>query len=92
VNEAALMAYLLLYGPGWTQRWQVDDHQLDLVSTAIGRVGHHETGHVPILDPGSGQPTTLVVAWQHVAAAVVLGTDHTERDDRPPAASTGQYP
>jgi hypothetical protein len=89
------MAYLLLYGPGWTQRWQIDDHQLDLVDEAITRVGHHETGHLPILDPGSGAPTTLVVAWQHVAAAVVLGADHTEHTDhasQPTAGSTGQYP
>jgi hypothetical protein len=86
------MAYLLLYGPGWTQRWQIDGHQLDLVNTAITRVGHHETGQLPILDPGSGEPTTLVVAWQHVAAAVVLGADHTERADPPAAGSTGQYP
>ena len=86
------MAYLLLYGPGWTQRWQIDDDQMDLVSAAITRVGHHETGHVPILDPGSGEPTTLVVAWHHVAAAVVLGADHTDHADRPAAGSTGQYP
>lgn len=86
------MAYLLLYGPGWTQRWQIDDDQLDLVTTAISRVGHHETGHLPILDPGSGEPTTLVVAWQHVAAAVMLGADHPEHADRPAAGSTGQYP
>jgi len=86
------MPYLLLYGPGWTQRWQLDDHQLDPVNAAITRVGHHETGHLPILDPGSGEPTTLVVAWQHVAAAVVLGADHTDQFDRPAAGSTGQYP
>jgi hypothetical protein len=86
------MAYLLLYGSGWTQRWQIDGDQLDLVNTAITRVGHHETGHVPIRDPGSGEPTTLVVAWQHVAAAVVLGADHPEHADRPAAGSTGQYP
>ena len=86
------MAYLLLYGLGWSQRWQIADDQLDLVNTAVTRVGHHETGHVPILDPGSGEATTLVVAWQHVAAAVLLGTDHTEHADRPSAGSTGQYP
>ena len=85
------MAYLLLYGPGWTQRWQIDDHQLDAVNAAITRVGHHETGHLPVLDPGSGASTTLVVAWQHVAAAVVLGADHTDHGERPTAGSTGQY-
>jgi len=86
------MAYLLLYGPGWTQRWQIAEHQVDLVTAAITRVGHHETGHLPILDPGSGQPTTLAVAWQHVAAAVVLGADGADHGERPAAGSTGQYP
>jgi hypothetical protein len=89
---AAVMAYLLLYGPGWTQRWQIDDLQLELVSAAITRVGYHETGHLPILDPGSGAPTTLVVAWQHVAAAVVLDADHSDQPGQPTAGSTGQYP
>lgn len=83
------MAYLLLYGPGWTQRWQIENLQSELVSAAINRVGHHETGHLPILDPGSGAPTTLVVAWHHVAAAVVLGAD---QPGQPIAGSTGQYP
>ncbi|HEY3529187.1 MAG TPA: hypothetical protein VGK78_08545 [Nocardioides sp.] len=86
------MAYLLLYGPGWTQRWQIDDGQLDVVNAAITRLGHSETGRLPILDPGSGESTTLVVAWQHVAAAVVLGADHPEHADRPTPGSTGQYP
>jgi hypothetical protein len=86
------MTYLMLYGHGWTQRWQVDDHALDLISSEITRVGHHETGHLPILDPGTGGSTTLVVAWQHVAAAVLLGTDRTDHADRPVVGSTGQYP
>jgi len=86
------MAYLLLYGPGWTQRWQIDNLQVELVSAAITRVGHHETGHLPILDPGSGAPTTLVVAWHQVAAAVVLGADDTDQPGQPVAGSTGQYP
>jgi len=63
----------------------------DAVNAAITRVGHHETGHLPVLDPGSGASTTLVVAWQHVAAAVVLGADHTDAGERPTAGSTGQY-
>jgi hypothetical protein len=92
VNGAAVMAYLLLYGPGWTQRWQIDDGQLEVVTAAIARVGRPETGHLPILDPGTGESTTLVVAWQHVAAAVVLGADHPEQPGRTVAGSAGQYP
>jgi len=86
------MPYLMLYGRGWTQRWQMDDDALDSTSAAITRVGHHETGHLPIIDPGSGEPTTLVVAWQHVAAAVLLGVDRTEHADHPVVGSAGQYP
>lgn len=82
------MAYLMLYGVGWTQRWQVPDGAVDLVRTELDRVGQAETGHLSVIDPGTSEPTTLVVAWQHVAAAVVLGSDHAQADE---ADSTGQY-
>ena len=85
------MAYLLLYGPGWTQRWQIDDRHVDSVREAINHVGREGTGQVQILDPGSGEPTTLAVAWRHVAAAVVLGADHAPADD-PEAVRSSQYP
>jgi hypothetical protein len=41
-----------------------------------------------VLDPGSGEPVNLVVAWKHVAAAVVLGSDDVGSDD---ATATGPY-
>jgi hypothetical protein len=66
------MAYLMLYGVGWTQRWQVADAAVPAVEEAIGRVGRRETGRLEVLDPGTGEPIVLVVAWRHVAAAVVL--------------------
>jgi hypothetical protein len=66
------MAYLMLYGVGWTQRWQVADGAVSAIEVEIGRVGQRETGRLEVLDPGSGEPITLVVAWRHVAAAVVL--------------------
>jgi len=69
------MAYVMLYGVGWTQRWQVAEGALSAVELEIGRVGRDETGHLAVIDPGSGEPTTLVVAWRHVAAAVVLNTE-----------------
>jgi hypothetical protein len=65
----------MLYGVGWTQRWQVAEGALSAVEHEIGRVGRDETGHLAVLDPGSGEPTTLVVAWRHVAAAVVLNAE-----------------
>ena len=68
------MAYVMLYGVGWTQRWRVAEGALSAVENEISRVGQDQTGHLAVLDPGSGEPTTLVVAWRHVAAAVVLDT------------------
>ena len=82
------MAFLMLYGVGWTQRWQVGDDALAAVSEEIKRVGRPETSSLPVIDPGSGTTTTVVVAWQHVAAAAVLGADHRQ-SETPPA--TGQY-
>ena len=83
------MAYLMLYGVGWTQRWRIVDGSVDLVVTEIERVGRDETGHLPVVDPDTSAATTLVVAWRHVAAAVVLGSDQA---DRTGADSAGQYP
>ena len=83
------MAYVLLYGVGWTQRWQVADGAVALVTEEINRVGRDEIGHLPVLDPGTNESTTLVVAWQHVAAAVVLGSeDPRAAEDE---GSTGLY-
>ena len=80
------MAYVMLYGAGWTQRWQVAPEAVDSVKAEIGRVGRNETGHLAVLDPGTSHLTTLVVAWQHVAAAVVLRADTAEVE-----GSTGSY-
>lgn len=69
------MAYVMLYGVGWTQRWQVAEGALSAVENEIARVGQDETGHLAVLDPGSGEPTTLVVVWRNVAAAIVLNSE-----------------
>jgi len=69
------MAYVLLYGAGWTQRWQVAPGGVSAVENEIGQVGQDKTGRLAIIDPGSGEPTTLMVAWRHIASAVVLGSD-----------------
>jgi hypothetical protein len=82
------MVFLMLYGVGWTQRWQIDDDAVPLVSEEIKRVGRSETGLLPVIDPASDRTTTLAVAWQHVAAAAVLGADHPEGHG---PAATGQY-
>lgn len=83
------MAYVMLYGVGWTQRWQVADGTLSAVQNEINRVGLDETGHLVVLDPASGEPTTLVVAWRHVAAAIVLGSGETFATDD--TTTTGVY-
>ena len=82
------MSYLLLYGDGWTQRWQLPDDASDQTLAEIAPVGLDETTQVTVVDPGSGEPTTLVVAWKHVASAVLLGSelDSTTLDE-----SSGQY-
>jgi hypothetical protein len=74
-------AYLMLYGQGWTQRWQIAEGALAAIEDEIGRVGQDQTGYLTILDPGSGRPTTLVVAWRQVAAAVVLGAENNGNVD-----------
>jgi hypothetical protein len=83
------MAYVMLYGVGWTQRWQVADGALSAVENEISRVGLDETGHLAVLDPASGAATTLVVAWRHVAAAIVLGSGEPVAADE--ATTTGAY-
>lgn len=82
-----MVAYVMLYGVGWTQRWAVADDAVLLARAEIDRVGRDETSHLPVLDPGTGEPTTLVVAWQHVAAAIVLGSGHSDMAED----ATGQY-
>ena len=76
------MAYLMLYGVGgWSQRWQVADGQDERVRSEISRVGNQGTGHLPVVDPGTGTETTLVVSWSAIATAVVVGGeagDHHE--------------
>ena len=80
------MAYIMLYGVGWTQRWEIAEGAVGSVRTEIERVGMDETGHLAIVDPGISEPTTLVVSWRHVAAAVVLGGEVSER-----TGPTGPY-
>lgn len=80
------MAYLMLYGNGWTQRWRIAAGMEDEVRSQIAQVGHDSTGQLTVIDPGSEAEATLVVAWALVAAAVVL-EGSTGRD----SDSTGQY-
>jgi hypothetical protein len=80
------MAYLMLYGNGWSQRWAIAPGMDDQVRSQIAQVGGGGTGRLPVVDPGSGAEATLVVAWALVAAGVVL--DGSTADD---TDSAGQY-
>jgi hypothetical protein len=80
-------AYVMLYGMGWTQRWEVAEDAVPVARVEIDRVGRHETSHLPVLDPGSREPITLVVAWQHVAVAVIVGSGHQQVQE----TSAGPY-
>lgn len=66
------MAFLMLYGDGWTQRWRIASDMDEHVRIQVAQVGTDATGNIPVIDPGSERQATLMVAWNRVAAAVVL--------------------
>ena len=81
------MAYLMLYGSGWTQRWRIPEGMEEHVRAEILQVGTRATGNLSVVDPGSDAEVTLVVAWGQVAAAVVIqGAEDTGAD-----LTSGQY-
>ena len=83
------MAYLLLFGVGgWTQRWQIPTGEDAPIRAAIHQVGQAGTGQLSVIDSQTNAPVTLVIAWQHVAAAVVVDA----HDDASfSEGATGQY-
>ncbi|HEU5037653.1 MAG TPA: hypothetical protein VFT70_11660 [Nocardioides sp.] len=81
------MAYLLLYGNGWTQRWGIAPGMEEQVRLQISQVGTSAAGQLAVVDPGSGATAELVVAWALVAAAVVLDGSTAAGD----GDLTGQY-
>lgn len=82
------MAYLLLYGVGgWTLRWQIPTGADETIRAAIQQVGQTGTGQLPVIDSQTNTPVTLVIAWQHVAGAVVVDA----HDASVPEGATGQY-
>jgi len=82
------VSYLLLYGVGgWSQRWQIPVGQDELVHTEISHIGQEGIGRLSVIDSQTDAVATLVIAWQSVAAAVVV--DSTSQ--RPAEDATGQY-
>ena len=82
------MAYLLLYGNGWTQRWRIADDRAEQVRAQLAAVGTDETGQLAVRDPASDAEATLFVSWSSVTAAVVLEGAPGSAEE----ASAGQYP
>ncbi len=81
------MAYLMLYGNGWTQRWGIAPGMEDHVRSQISHVGSDTREQLPVVDPGSDSEATLWVAWALVAAVAVLdGVAPSMGDD-----SAGRY-
>ena len=82
------MSYLLLFGAGgWSQRWQIPPGQDDMIKSELSRVGQQGTSRLSVIDSQTDSVATLVVAWQWVAAAVVVdSTDRTQLE-----GTTGQY-
>ena len=81
------VAYLMLYGNGWTQRWAIARGTEDHIRSQMAQTGTPATGQLTVLNPGSDSEVTLWVAWALVAAAVVLDEAPGSVDD----ASSGQY-
>ena len=77
----------MLYGSGWTQRWRIPTGMENGVRDEISRVGTQTTGSLLVVDPGSDAEVTLVVAWNLVAAAVVIDGAADSGVD----STTGQY-
>jgi len=81
------MAYLMLYGNGWTQRWRLADGEEERVRSEITRIGKEGTGQISVIDSRTDTGAVLVVSWAAVAAAVVLDADSDAEHDTAP----GQY-
>jgi hypothetical protein len=83
-----VVAYLMLFGVGWTQRWRLVEGSETAVAREVDRLGRDEVGHLRVIDPGTDAETTVVVAWRHVVSAVILGAEAGHVDETAP----GQYP
>jgi hypothetical protein len=67
------VAYLMLVGTGgWNQRWEIASGQEESVSAELSHIGTGGVGHLRLLDPETDNEVTFVVAWNSVAAAVVV--------------------
>jgi len=80
--------YVILYGVGgWAQRWEIAPDQVEKTQGQLDSVGQDVVGHLPVVDPQTDAPATLVVNWAAVAAAVIVASDSA----LPGGQQTGQY-
>ena len=80
------VAYLVLVGAGgWNQRWEIASGQEEAVSAELLHIGTRRTAHLPLLDPETDNEITFVVAWESVAAAMIVPSPTVH------APSHGQY-
>lgn len=87
IGRKRAVAYLMLYGSGWMQRWQIPTGQEKAVLSEIARVGQDETGHLSVVDSETGATVILMVAWAAIATAVIVDSDSAP----PNHEGTGQY-
>lgn len=80
------MAHLMLYGNGWSQRWELAEGEEDRAVRSLEQVGGEGTGRFRIIDAATDTRATLVVAWPQVAAGVVLD-EHASHGE----SGTGRY-
>jgi hypothetical protein len=82
------VSYLLLFGVGgWSQRWQIPAGQAALIDSEISRVGQKGISRLSVIDSQTDAVVTLVIAWQSVAAAVVVDSNDQDAGE----GATGQY-
>jgi hypothetical protein len=75
IGEDQAVAYLMLYGSGWMQRWQIPAGHEKTVLSEIDRIGREETGRLSVVDPETGATVILMVAWAAIATAVIVDSD-----------------
>jgi hypothetical protein len=80
------VAYLMLIGTGgWNQRWEIAPGQDEAVSAELDHIGTASVGHLRLVDPETDNEISFVVAWNCVAAAVIVSSPAVHRQHH------GQY-
>ena len=85
-EEGDRVAALVLVGAsGWHQRWEIAPGQEETIAAELSSVGTEHVGRLQLFDLEADCEVILVIAWEHVATAVIIPTPSIRH--RPP----GQY-